>query len=423
MAVGIFGEGDAMRVVIAGAGIGGLATALSLHAAGVTDIVVCEAVDQLRPLGLGINLLPHAVRELTELGLADGLAADAVACAELAYYNRFGQRIWSEPRGVGAGYRWPQYSIHRGRLQMLLLAAVADRLGPGAVRTGHALTAVEQSADSVTVTFAHGARISADLLVGADGIRSQVRTLAYPDEGPPAWNGLVLWRGVTEAPPFLSGRSMIMAGDGTEKFVAYPIREAGPAGEPALVNWVAERPADGPTTERGDWNGRVDPTTVLRHFADWRFDWLDIRRLIEAAPAVYEYPMVDRDPLPAWTDGRVTLVGDAAHAMYPIGSNGASQAILDARVLAFELAASGLAGLAAYERQRRPPTTALCLANRQMGPEVVMKLAHERAPLGFTRVEDVFAADELQTIAAGYKRTAGFDPALLNERASYDVAS
>jgi 2-polyprenyl-6-methoxyphenol hydroxylase-like FAD-dependent oxidoreductase len=410
-----------MRIVIAGGGIGGLATALSLHAAGITDVVVVEAVDQIRPLGVGINLLPHAVRELTELGLADQLALDAVACAELAYYNRFGQRIWSEPRGVAAGYRWPQYSIHRGRLQMLLLAAVVDRLGPSAVRTGHAVAEVEQNEDGVSVAFAHGARLTADLLVAADGIRSRVRALFQPDEGAPPWNGLVLWRGVTEAAPFLSGRSMIMAGDGVEKFVAYPIREAGPGGEPALVNWIAERPADGPTTQRGDWNGRVEPESVLRHFAGWQFDWLDIPALIAAAPAVYEYPMVDRDPMPAWTRGRVTLLGDAAHAMYPIGSNGASQAILDARVLAYQLATAGLSGLAAYEADRRPPTTALCLANRQMGPEVVMKLAHERAPRGFAHVDEVFGPDELATIAAGYKRTAGFDPTLLNDRPSYDV--
>jgi 2-polyprenyl-6-methoxyphenol hydroxylase-like FAD-dependent oxidoreductase len=412
-----------MRVIIAGGGIGGLATALSLHAVGINDVVVTEAVDQIRPLGVGINLLPHAVRELTELGLADALAEQAVACAELAYHNRFGQRIWSEPRGVAAGYRWPQYSIHRGRLQMLLLGAVVDRLGPAAVRTGHAVAAVDQRTDSVSVTFAHGARLGADLLIGADGIASRVRALLHPGEGPPPWNGLVLWRGVTEAPPFLSGRSMIMAGDGVEKFVAYPIRAGGLDGRPALVNWIAERPAEGPTTERGDWNGQVDPTAVRRHFDGWRFDWLDVPALISAAPTVYEYPMVDRDPLSSWTYGRVTLLGDAAHAMYPIGSNGASQAILDARVLAYHLANDGLAGLAAYEEQRRPPTTALCLANRQMGPEIVMKLAHERAPRGFAQVEDVFAPDELAGISAGYKRTAGFDPALLNDRASYDVPS
>src|SRR5690348_13103363 len=182
-----------MRVIIAGAGIGGLAAALSLHAAGITDVVVTESVDRVRPLGVGLNLLPHAVRELSELGLADELAAESVACAELAYYNRFGQRIWTEPRGLTAGYHWPQFSVHRGGLQMLLLAQTVRRLGAGSVRTGHTVTELDQTDDKVTVTFAHGARLTGDLLIGADGIRSRVRTLFHPDEGPPPWNGLVLW--------------------------------------------------------------------------------------------------------------------------------------------------------------------------------------------------------------------------------------
>ncbi len=414
-------DNETMRVIIAGGGIGGLATALSLHAVGITDVVVVEAVDQIRPLGVGVNLLPDAVRELTELCLAEEVADHSVACAELAYFNRYGQRIWSEPRGVAAGYRWPQFSVHRGPLQMLLVAAVTQRLGPQAVRTGHAVTGFEQTPDAVTVTFAHGARLQGDLLVAADGIHSRVRSMLYPNEGPPAWNGLVLWRGVTQAPPFLSGRTMIMAGDGIEKFVAYPIRSSGPDGEQAMINWIAERPQQGSTTTRADWNGQADPAAVRRRFVGWQFDWLDIPGLIGAAPTVFEYPMVDRDPLPRWTFGRVTLLGDAAHAMYPIGSNGASQAILDARVLAYHLGTAGLVGLDAYEAQRRPPTTALTLANRHMGPEVVLKLSHDRAPRGFARVDDVFAEGELAAIADGYKRTAGFDPAGLNERASYTI--
>jgi 2-polyprenyl-6-methoxyphenol hydroxylase-like FAD-dependent oxidoreductase len=409
-----------MRVIIAGGGIAGLATALSLADAGITDLVIAEAVEEIRPLGVGINLLPHAVRELTELGLADALEARAVACAELAYYNRHGQRIWTEPRGLGAGYKWPQYSVHRGELQQLLLRAVHERLGPDAVRTGHTLTAVERDGTGIFDTQGGPVRLTGDVLIAADGIRSTVRALRHPDEGPPPWNGLVLWRGTSYAPAFLTGRSMIMAGDGVEKFVAYPIRE----GEPALVNWIAERPRDSPPAgARGDWSRPVDRAEVLRHFGDWTFDWLDIPGLIASAHTVYEYPMVDRDPLPTWNDGRVTLVGDAAHAMYPIGSNGASQAIIDARVLAYELATAPTVddALTRYDERRRPPTTALCLANRQLGPEVVMRLAHERAPDGFTDIETVIPRAELAGIADGYKRTAGFDPALLNERESFGV--
>ncbi|GAA5038743.1 flavin-dependent oxidoreductase [Thermocatellispora tengchongensis] len=388
-----------MRIVIAGAGIGGLTAALSLHAAGFEDVTVHEAAPEIRPLGVGINLLPHAVRELTELGLADRLDRIGVATAELAYFNRYGEPIWSEPRGLAAGYAWPQYSVHRGRLQMLLLEAVVERLGPGAVRTGSRITGPG----------------SEDLLVGADGIHSAVRAHLYPGEGPPPWNGLVLWRGTTYGEPFLTGRSMIMAGDGTQKFVAYPIETGGRT----LINWIAERPLEGEAPDRGNWNRPADLAEIGAHFAGWRFDWLDVPGIIAGAEAAYEYPMVDRDPLPRWTFGNVTLLGDAAHAMYPIGSNGASQAIIDARVLAYALAHGDLD---AYEAERRPATTALQLSNRRMGPEIVMKLAHERAPGGFDDIEKVIPYDERAGIAASYKKTAGFDAASLNERPSWSVA-
>ncbi|MCG5212136.1 flavin-dependent oxidoreductase [Streptosporangium sp. KLBMP 9127] len=393
-----------MRIVIAGAGIGGLAAALSLHAAGFGDVTVHESAEAIRPLGVGINLLPHAVRELTELGLADRLAAIGIETAELAYFNRYGTAIWSEPRGRGAGYRWPQYSVHRGELQMLLLDEVRARLGRDAVRTGSRVT---------------GATVEAgghDLLIGADGINSAVRAHLFPGEGPPPWNGLVLWRGTSYGRPYLTGRSMIMAGDGEQKFVAYPIRREG---DRVVINWIAERPMTGDARDRGDWNRPADPAEILRHFGDWRFDWLDVPGIIASAETAYEYPMVDRDPLPRWSAGDVTLLGDAAHAMYPIGSNGASQAILDARYLALCLAGGG--GIDAYEEARRPPLTALQLANRQLGPEIVMKLAHERAPGGFTDIDQVIPHAERAAIAASYKRTAGFDPKVLNERESWSV--
>jgi 2-polyprenyl-6-methoxyphenol hydroxylase-like FAD-dependent oxidoreductase len=410
-----------MRVIIAGGGIGGLATALSLHAAGISDVLVAEATQEIGPLGVGINLLPHAVRELTELGLADRLAEIGVATAELAYFNRQGQAIWSEPRGLGAGYHWPQYSVHRGKLQMLLLAAVRERLGHESVRTGLRLTGFTGSQDSVVADFS-GERLHCDLLIGADGIHSSTRALMYPDEGPPPWNGLVLWRGITRGDPYLTGRSMIMAGDGVEKFVAYPISEPDADGA-VLINWIAERPLDVAVDGLGDWNRRVDVAEFLPHFTEWKFDWLNVPEIIAGTQAAYRYPMVDREPLPRWTRGRVTLVGDAAHAMYPIGSNGASQAILDARVLAHALVTHSDPdkALIDYEDQRRPPTTAIQLANREMGPEVVLKIASERAPHGFHDIEQVVPLTERQEIAMRYKRTAGFDPRLLNERPSYTL--
>lgn len=410
-----------MRAVIVGAGIGGLATALSLHAAGI-DAEVYEAVAELRPLGVGINLLPHAVRELTELGLADGIAAVAIATEALVYANRHGQEIWREPRGLAAGYRWPQYSIHRGTLQMLLLAAVRERLGPDAVLLGRQAVCFDPAG---VVRFRDGGEARGDVVIAADGIHSPLRAQAWPDEGPPIWNRRVLWRGVTEAPPYLGGRTMVMAGHAAQKFVCYPIDPAAAARGRSLVNWIAELrfPAEH-EWRREDWNRPGRLADFLPQFEDWDFGWLDAPRLIGEASRIFEYPMVDRDPAERWTFGRVTLLGDAAHAMYPIGSNGASQAILDARTLAYRLATEPTvaAALAAYEAERRPATTRLVLANRGEGPERVMQLAEDRAPQGFAQVTDVIPRAELEAVADGYKQVAGFDREALNARPSLTPA-
>jgi 2-polyprenyl-6-methoxyphenol hydroxylase-like FAD-dependent oxidoreductase len=416
-----------MRVLVAGGGIGGLATALSLHDAGI-EVELVESARSIDAIGAGINLLPHAVRELTELGLGDLLEASAVATSELVYHDRLGSRIWREPRGRAAGYRWPQYSIHRAELQALLLRAVRGRLGSDAVRCGLALERFEQTAGGVRVELRERRTqrlrtVAADVLIGADGIDSAVRAQLHPGEGAPRWSGIGMWRGVGEAEPFLTGRTMIMAGSNARaKFVAYPI---GVRGGRALVNWVAEirlAPGDRPLDPH-DWRRTADPGRVLADFGDWRFGWLDIPALIAASPAIFEFPMIDRDPLPHWGSGRVSLLGDAAHPMYPIGSNGASQAILDARVLAHELArhADPVRGLAAYEHLRRPTTSAIVLANRRHGPEHVMTIVEQRAPGGFARIDDVIDPDELRSTVARYSRTAGFDVDELNARPSWTV--
>jgi 2-polyprenyl-6-methoxyphenol hydroxylase-like FAD-dependent oxidoreductase len=413
-----------MAVLIIGAGIAGLTTALSLHQVGV-EARVFESVDTIEPLGVGINVLPHAVRELTELGLADRLSATAIPTAELAYYSKRGQLIWSEPRGLAAGYHWPQFSIHRGELQTILLDAVRERLGADHVLTGHHLVRWETGLSGVRASFVDrrgGFRVGeaeGELLIAADGIHSVARGILYPKEGAPIWNGAILWRGVTRGKPFLTGRTMIMAGHEFQKFVSYPISgEAMERGE-AVLNWIAERKFQ-PDHQwrREDWNRPGHLTDFLPQFSDWRFDWLDVPGLIRAAERCYEYPMVDRNPLERWTFGRVTLAGDAAHPMYPIGSNGASQAILDARVLAREIRAHGAteAALHAYEAERRPATAAIVLANRKNGPEQVMQLVEERAADGFARIEDVLSEQELKETSAGYKRIAGFDKEALNNR-------
>ncbi len=411
-----------MTVLVAGGGIAGLTLALSLHQIGL-PVQVFESVEVPRPLGVGINLLPHAVRELCELGLEADLAAIAIPTKELAYFSRHGKPIWQEPRGREAGYHWPQFSIHRGELQMLLLQAAQARLGAGAVHFGHHLADYQETAEGVVANFTRrdGSRhlAAGAVLIGADGIHSALRAKFQPNEGAPIWNGAILWRGVTEAAPFLSGRSMIMAGHEFQKFVAYPISRPAYDQGRAVINWIAElKFAPDHVWQREDWNrpGRLED--FLPQFADWRFDWLDVPAVIRGARYVFEFPMVDRDPLARWTHGRATLLGDAAHPMYPIGSNGASQSIIDARVLARELRAHGLGGaaLASYEAERNPATARIVLANRQNGPEKVMQMVQERAPNGYGQIEEVLSAAELEEAAAGYKRLAGFDKDALNTR-------
>lgn len=415
-----------MKIIIAGAGIGGLTTALALHAAGIENVTLYESTPEIKPLGVGINLLPHAVRELTELGLGEQLARIGVATGTLSYFNRFGQQIWTEPRGRSAGYDWAQYSVHRGRLQLLLRDAVVDRLGDDSIRLASSVSTAESDGDRTSVTIGAGTdaatRVSADVVVGADGIHSALRRQRYPDEGAPVWNGLVLWRGTTRVKPYLDGRTMIMSGDALQKFVAYPLSHPGGDGL-QVINFIAEYRSDDPEPSASNWNRGADPSEVLHRFAEWDFGWLDAPGMIAGANEILEYPMVDRDPIPRWTFGRQTLLGDAAHAMYPIGSNGASQAIIDARTLAFELATKPevTSALDSYESDRRPRTTAITHSNRSMGPEQVMQLAYERAPHGFDDIEAIVPFTERAEIAARYKRAAGFVPEALNTRASLSV--
>jgi 2-polyprenyl-6-methoxyphenol hydroxylase-like FAD-dependent oxidoreductase len=408
-----------MKITIAGAGIGGLALALMLHKRGI-DVELWEAVQDIKPLGVGINLLPHAVKELTELGLEDTLAEIGIKTSQLAYYNRHGQQIWIEPRGRAAGYDWPQFSIHRGALQVALLRAASERLGPQRVHVGHAFESFEQDAQGVVARMrrrSDGTLVETrgSMLVGADGIHSALRRLLHPVGDEPRFSGRMLWRAITESQPFMDGRSMFMAGYQDQKFVAYPISEPLRRQGRSLINWIAELRVPDGTPPATDWNKKVDKSVFAPAFANWKWDWIDIPALIEGAATIYEFPLVDRDPLPRWTVGRVTLLGDAAHPMYPIGSNGSAQAILDARYLAdciADCAARGgdlLYALKEYEAERLPRTAGIVLRNRLNGPEQVMQIAEERAPGGFANIDDVIPFAERDEISQRYKRLAGFD--------------
>jgi len=413
-----------VNVLVIGGGIGGLSLALSLHQAGI-EVRVYEAAANLAPLGVGINLQPTAVRELTELELGDALARTGVATQQLSYFNKFGQLISSEPRGLLAGYRWPQYSIHRGQLQMLLLGAVRQRIGHENFRSGFRLSAFEQRSDRVCARLSDSAtgtelQDEADVLIGADGIDSAVRRLLYPSEGEPRFAQQILWRAAVDAEPFLGGHTMIIAGHFHQRVIVYPVsREA--ANGKLLTNWICQMTVPQARPPREDWNRRVSKETVLAAFGAWRFPWLDMQTLIEQSPEIYEFPLVDRDPVSAWSFGRVTLIGDAAHPMQPIGGQAGSQAIIDARALTSALLATGdpVAALRHYDEQRRPVMNDIILRNRNFGPEAAMQLVEERAPNGFTRIEDVILSQELGSIVNSFSAAAGLDVETVNGRPSF----
>jgi len=407
-----------------------LTAALSLHKAGFNPIVY-EQATVLAPLGVGINLLPHATRELTELGLLNELRLIGVEIDELVYLNKWGHRIWQEPRGLAAGYRWPQIAIHRGELQMMLARIVKERLGPDAIRMGHALDGFESGDDGVTAHFIDRAAgstarsVQADVMIGADGIHSVIRRTFYPSEGSPKWRGGLLYRATTaRRVKLLGGRSMLWAGYASRKFVAYPIRYNPQTGE-SLINWICDvnhGSVEIPAPPREDWSRIGNRADFLPAFQTWKWPDADVEAFVNGAGDVYEFPMVDRDPLPRWTFGHATLLGDAAHPMYPIGSNGATQAIIDARVLAFHLASTTSIGeaLARYEAARRPATARIVEMNRANGPDQVLELAEQRAPNRDDDLYTLLPVAERKKIADDYKKIAGFDPAGLNARQSFD---
>ena len=415
-----------MHVLIAGGGIGGLAAALSLHAVGI-ECTVFEQVRELRELGVGINTLPHAIKHLATLGLLPELDRAGIRTRELIYANRFGQVVWRELRGTDAGLDTPQFSIHRGKLHTVLLDAVRQRMSSDRLRGGCRLLSFVERADRVEARFEQrdsGEIITADgdVLVGADGIHSTVRAALYPNEGAPVWNGTMLWRGAADWPVHVDGRTMVIAGGMAAKFVFYPIHFDPIAPDRRLTNWavmarIADR-AGAPPPRREDWNRPGQWDEVAPFMRDrFRLDFVDPLALIRASGTLYEYPLCDREPLPHWSFGRVTLLGDAAHPMYPVGSNGASQAVLDASCLARHLSSDTLVtqALGGYDAERRRPTTEIVLNNRKGGPERVIDVLEERAPDGFTDVDAVVSYAEREAIVRGYASLAGFARQQVNE--------
>ncbi len=411
-------------ILIAGGGIGGLSLALTLHQIGVPCIVF-ESVPELKPMGVGINLQPNAVRELYDLGLgAEILDTIGLQTKEWALVGLNGKDVYSEPRGLAAGYHWPQYSVHRGQLQMLLYRAALQRLGETALKTNHQVIAYRNTDDGVSGQGVTGAgeklECAGALLVAADGLHSTIRQQMHPEQPPIHWGGAVMWRGTTYAKPIRSGASFVGLGTHHHRIVFYPISPADPDTGLALINWIAEVTMDNSDGwTHGDWNKKVELADFIHHFEGWDYDWVDIQGLLRGAAEVFEYPMIDRDPVSTWVDGNVALLGDAAHVMYPTGSNGASQAIVDARVLGANLSKYGVsnAALEAYNEQLCENISAVVLRNRGSGPFVILNELDSRCGGIFDDIEAVFPAAEREALMGRYKAAAGYAVDQLNAAA------
>jgi 2-polyprenyl-6-methoxyphenol hydroxylase-like FAD-dependent oxidoreductase len=405
------------EIAIIGGGVAGLALALGLHQRGF-QCTVFEAAPEVKEIGVGITLLPHAMRELTALGLGEAIAQSGIENTECRFYNRFGQLLYSEPRGRFGGYAYPEFGIHRGRLHRILFDAAFARLGAAAIRTNRQLVELKPGDDEVALTFkptvGEGAceRIDAKLVIGCDGVNSTVRRHFHPND-PVVFTGINTWRGVTRRKPILDGRTYLRIGSiNTGKIVIYPIADNIDERGRQLINWIAEIRSD--SHEKNDWNKPGRKEDFLPVYADQKFDWLDVGALIEDADLILEYPMVDRDPLSRWTHGRVTLMGDAAHPMYPRGSNGAAQALVDARTLCESLVQAGdaLEALIAYERARLGPTSQVVLANRSTPPDLInMRVEELTGDRPFENLDAVISQGELRSISDRYKKIAGFSVA------------
>lgn len=416
-----------MKVIIAGGGIGGLTAALSLNKLGI-EVKVFESVNEVRPLGVGINILPHASRELLALGLQDELDQFAIRTREMAYFTRNGLPVISYPCGEYAGYNWPQYSLHRGEFQMMLFRVFQQRAGKDSVLTGHRLVDFEQDANGVVACFSApgSAEViheeSADALIGADGLHSMVRKKLYPNEGSPVFSGMICFRGAVEGSPYLDGETMVICGDQRLTLVSYPLSRKLKDQGLSLINWIAAVPFETDEPQEEDWNKEAPADNLLKLYKDWTFDWLNVPELIKSTGQIFEFPVYDRDPLERWSFDRVSLLGDAAHPLIPISSSGAVHAIIDGRALAYALANNNDVrdGLKAYEADRLPKANQVVLASRQRGPDEVLEIARHECPDDAVNVNDHVDHARLQAVIDAFKERTGFAIDKLNKLPSYD---
>lgn len=400
-----------MNILIIGAGVGGLSLALSLYEQGFRKVTIFEAAEDVNELGVGINILPHATKILKKYGILETLVKGSVSTSDLNYYSKLGQLIWKENRGETADYSTPQLSIHRGVLINTLYKEVIKKFGPDVIKVSSRFEHFYHTKEGKVTADFGDYHVTGDVLIGCDGIHSAVRKNLYPNEGSPNWSGITMWRGVTYMKPVLGERSMIIAGRSDHRMVVYPISAPNPKTGEVLMNWVAKyQTNDAQPMPKQDWIHKSCKDDIPKTFL--KFDFLRTDEMFNNAKAIYKYPQADRDPLPSWQFGRVTLLGDAAHPMYPSGSNGASQAVIDAHELAYNLrhCKNVEDAIESYDLKRRNETAQIVYANRQAGPERCIDVVEELAPNGFEALEQVIPLQQIAQITNSYKKLAGFMP-------------
>jgi 2-polyprenyl-6-methoxyphenol hydroxylase-like FAD-dependent oxidoreductase len=407
------GERD-VSIAIIGGGITGLALALNLQQRDIA-CEVYESAPEVKELGVGISLLPHAMREFTALGLQQTLLEAGIENKESRFFNRFGQLIYSEPRGKYAGYDYPEVGIHRGRLHTALYQTALERLGEDCIHVNRKCVGFEQTGESVQISFIETSSgtavdpVNADIAIACDGVNSTVRKQLYPDDAV-VFTGINTWRGTSVRKPIFDGLTYIRVGTlQTGKIVIYPIIDDYDGQGNQLINWTTEFQTEG--AAQNDWNKPGQLEDFFHMYEDWHFDWLDVADMIRTSEYIFEYPMVDKDPLDQWTFDRVTMAGDAAHPMYPRGSNGAAQGVIDARSLADALQQQDnpLDALKAYEAERVEPTGNVVRTNRSSPPDVIiMKVEELVGDRPFDNLDDYVSQDELRALSDRYKQVAGF---------------
>jgi len=397
-----------MLIGIIGGGISGLSLALQLNHYGFA-VEIFESAKELSPLGLGLNLQPKAVKILANCNLFDELITNGVAISSVEFQCKDGLSIFSQKRGIADGYDFPQIAIHRAKLQQMLLKQFT--LQPkNKIYLGQQLINFQEYHSNVVCTLVDRTTNNVldktvDILIGADGIHSTIRAKIHNDKANYQFAGIMMWRGISKIKPFQQHSSVVVRGNRNVQLITYPISPLDKNGE-CYINWVVEIfDEETNTLDDNCWNKQGHVAEFIHYFNDWQNKFLDIEPLFDKAINIFKFPMVDRNPLNYWNTNRVTLIGDAAHPMYPRGANGASQGIIDAEYLATVIhSASNISdALQQYQANRLPITSKIVLDNRNANQLEILSLVAARCQKTCQNIHTCIDSEYIRQILTDYK--------------------